>query len=279
MSSVNSLKVNGSKGRSTRDLSFDHVTTIDFNVVKPVGVFELVPGDRINISPELWLRTQAMTVPTFGKMDVITRSFFVPIRLIWDEFMNFYRQEPSKVNAAGVLNYFSSVPHCTINALSQEFLRRFNVKDSESSYMNYDRGFEEVDGIAKRLSFGAQYQSSGPTGYPDFTTRVGSACFSYIMNPIGHRLFDLFNSLGYRFQFFVPDGISTSTSSGSSDNVYDVSVLPLVGWLKMFVDWYCPAEFKYLFTQHLLDDLTTINSSNINLILSELIVVKSSSKC
>lgn len=258
MASVNSLKVNAVKGRSTRDLSFDHVTTIDFNVVKPVGIFELVPGDHINVSPELWMRTQPMNVPTFGKMDVITRAFFVPLRLAWRHYNDFYRSAPINVGQIGILSYFDSVPHVSMNDLSMEFLRRFKVYSSESSFISYNRGMEDVDGIAKRLSFGAQYQASGVgSTLCEFTMRQAAACFLFKFNPIGKRIYDLFNSIGYRFQFFVPDGHSTSTTKGTSDNVYDVSLLPLVGWLKLFQDWYCPSEYKYLFSENILDGVGT----------------------
>lgn len=252
MASVNSLKVNSPKGRSTRDMSFDHVSTIDFNVVKPMGIFELIPGDRIKINPEVWLRTQAMNVPTFGKMDVITRAFFVPLRLCWKQFNNFYRQAP--VKSGSILTNFSEVPHVSMHDLSNEFLRRFEVFSSESSFINWNRKITNMEGIATRLHFGAMLQSSSVGSTPiDFTTRSASSLFQYKFNPIGKRVFDFFNSLGYRFQFFYPN-FQSSTNKGTEDNYYDVSVLPLVGWLKMFQDWYCPAEFKYLFSEDILEN-------------------------
>ena len=271
MASVNSLKVNGVKGRSTRDLSFDHISTIDFNVVKPMGVFELIPGDHINLSPEIWMRTQPMNVPTFGKMDVITRAFFVPYRLIWKDYMNFYKQSSVQAGTIGSMTYFSSVPHTTMHALSMEFLRRFKVYSSESSFISYNRGMEEVDGVAKRLTFGAQYQAAGVGSTPcEFTYRSDASCFLFKFNPIGKRIFDLFNSIGYRFQFFMPNH-PTSTNKGTEDNYYNVSVLPLVGWLKMFQDWYCPAEFKYLFDNEFLNNVgTEIDTDTIKKLFDEL---------
>ena len=270
-STINSLKVNGVKGRSNRNLSYDHVSTIDFNVVKPMGVFELVPGDRINITPEIWMRTQAMNVPTFGKMDVITRAFFVPLRLAWKDYMNFYRQSPVQNGNIGGFSYFSTVPHCTMHDLSDEFVRRFVVKDSETSFINYDGAFEEVDGIAKRLSFGAMYQAGSTGSTPcEFTIRHNAYVDMYKFNPIGKRVFDLFNSIGYRFQLFRPN-MDTSTNKGTTDNYYDVTILPLVGWLKMFQDWYCPAEFKYLFDAYFLDNInTSIDSATIKKLFDEL---------
>lgn len=258
--SVNSLKVKAGTGRSTRDQSFDHVSTIDFNVVKPMGCFELVPGDHINIRPEVWMRTQAMNVPTFGKMDVITRAFFVPLRLCWKHYNDFYRQNPTGVS--GLLNQFASVPRALMHDLSNEFLRRFRVTTNFEEFYSYNRSITNMEGQARRLHFGLQVQHSAyETSGADFTQRSGAAVFLYKFNPIGKRVFDFFNSLGYRWQFFTTSQ-QTSTNKGSTDNMYFVSVLPLLGWLRMFTDWYCPAEFKYLFSDVVYDTYSTVWDSD-----------------
>ena len=90
----NKVKIKGTNGRSTRPMSYDHVTTIDFSVVKPLGIWEMIPGDHIDLTPEVWLRTQNLACPTFGKMDCITRAFFVPHRLVMKDFLSFWSQEP-----------------------------------------------------------------------------------------------------------------------------------------------------------------------------------------
>lgn len=254
--SVNSLKVKSGSGRSTRDQSFDHVSTIDFNVVKPMGCFEMVPGDHINIRPEVWLRTQAMNVPTFGKMDVITRAFFVPLRLCWSHYNDFYRQAP--IGNGGIISQFSRVPHCLMWDLSNEFTRRFRLTSNFEEFYSYNRNIHNFEGIARRLDFGLQCQHSAyETSGADFTQRSAAAVTLYKFNPIGKRVFDFFNSLGYRWQFFTTN-FQDSTNKGTSDNKYFVSVLPLFGWLRMFTDWYCPAEFKYLFSDVRYDATNTL---------------------
>lgn len=248
--SINSLKVNSASGRSSRDNSFDHVSTIDFNVVKPMGIFEMVPGDHINITPEMWMRTQAMNVPTFGKMDVVTRAFFVPLRLTWSHFNNFYRQAPT--DSSGLMNYFSSVPFATMWDLSNEFLRRFQLVDESYFVNDYHGEITNMEGLAKRLHFGISGQASYALNTADFTNEYAANTISYRFNPIGKRIYDLFNSMGYRWQFFSKN-YETSHNKGSEANCYRVSILPLLGWIKMFSDWYCPSEFKYLFSDVVYD--------------------------
>lgn len=270
MASVNSLKVDPARGRSTRDVSFDHVGTIDFNVVKPFGLFELVPGDHINLSPEVWLRTQAMNVPTFGKMDVITRAFFVPLRLTWKHFNDFYRQAPVNAGQAHILDYFSEVPHCKMHDISYKFLDRFKQSAREQDFNNYVGKIENLDGIAQRLSFGVyiQGEESDPPVF-DFTRSVAASTFFYRFNAIGKRVYDLFVSLGYRFQFFSGN-LETQYNKGTDANMYEVSVLPILGWLKMFKDWYCPSEFRYLFSDNLLDVRPNVDSYFLDIMFDEL---------
>lgn len=58
--------------------------------------------------------------------------------------------------------------------------------------------------------------------------------------------------MGYRWQFFSKN-YETTHNKGSEANCYRVSVLPLLGWIKMFSDWYCPSEFKFLFNDVVYD--------------------------
>lgn len=262
MASVNSLKVKSGSGRSTRDNSYDHVSTIDFNVVKPMGVFEMVPGDNIHLKPEMWMRTQALNVPTFGKMDVICRAFFVPLRLCWSNFNDMYRNAPLKTGSG--LQYFGYCPRYDMRVFSTAFLNRFKVGDFDAVRVPIDI----ISGVATRLTFGIYVNDTDAVSNNDFTVRHQANVVNYRFNPIGKRVFDLINSLGYRFQFF--SDFQTSTNSGTSDNTYYVSLMPILAWLRMFQDWYCPSEFKYLFKPDLLKDKSIIDGPDIAQILDEL---------
>lgn len=251
MPSNSKVKVKSSQGRSTRSLGYDHVTTIDFNVVKPFGIWEMVPGDRLSVTPEVWMRAQAMNCPTFGKVDCITRAFFVPHRLVFEHFQDFW--ESGAVRQSDTLvRKISTVPSVNIGTFSDTFVSRF-TQVTEDHFNNDDHvdpvaltgeGFSEFS-----LSYGVWFQDSHAINvHSSFEIHDSSAAHShYRFNPIGKRVWDLLYSLGYRFNFSVTS-YEDNYNNGTSDNKdFSVSLMPLMSYLKIFYDWYCPSEFRYLF--------------------------------
>lgn len=252
MPSNSKVKVKAAEGRSTRPLGYDHVTTIDFNVVKPFGIWELVPGDHLKVSPEVWMRTMAMNCPTFGKVDCITRAFFVPHRLVFEHFQDFW--ESGAVRQSDTLvRKISTVPSITITQLSDAFVARFTrctdgVIFDEKPYLDPEQltgeGFSEFS-----LSYGIWIQDGDENRDAEhFVIHDSAAAHThYRFNPIGKRVWDLFYSLGYRFNFAVTS-YSNNVNNGSADNKdFSVSLMPILSYLKIFYDWYCPSEFRYLF--------------------------------
>ena len=269
MSDNSKVKVKGVEGRSSRNLSSDHVTTIDFNVVKPFGIYEMIPGDRISISPEVWMRTQAMNCPTFGKVDVITRAFFVPHRLVFRHFLDFWRQN-SYGNGNGLMNTISKVFNYKMKDLTERFLVRFEVCDSDAFVTErVPMSVIESSGVATRFHFGVQLQDTHyQHDYEDFCISKGADKHHYRFNPLGKRVYDIFISLGYRFQMFSTISTSHDThNQGEESNVYEVSLLPILSWLKIFNDWYCPNEFRYLFSIDEFCNKTTIYANDLDEIL------------
>ena len=270
MAQNNSVKVNSRKGVSSRPMSSDHVTTLDFNVVKPIGIYELVPGDTIHIQPEVWMRTQALACPTFGKVDVIQRAFFVPHRLTFRRFLDFWRQQDSR----GASNTYASVPSECLNYnmrdLSMRFERRFKVVSVQSDYETHKVEPELMDGYPFRFTLGLEFQngSNRNTGYDDFNINVTGSILHHRFNPLGKRVYDLFVSLGYRWQFFTNNDASHDThNNGNQDNTYSASMLPILSWLKIFQDWYCPSEFRYIFNVDAVAEREFLSQSDIDNIL------------
>lgn len=87
----NKIKVNSAlAARSNFDLSCDHVTTMDFFIPKINYFKEVIPGETTNINVESYIRLQPLTVPTFGRINLVHRAFFVPMRVImkdWNQFI------------------------------------------------------------------------------------------------------------------------------------------------------------------------------------------------
>lgn len=250
MSDNSKVKVKGLNGRSSRPMSYDHVSTLDFNVVKPFGIWELVPSDHINVKPEMWMRTQNLACPTFGKVDCITRAFFVPHRLVMKHFLDMWSQTPFRVtDISDSLTTLKGVMKVDIHTFSMKFIDRFTgVSSSEFQASEVQPVHWNGDmSNSQSLTFGITFQDEHQTSdYSDFERYYPGSTSHYRFNPIGKRVWDLLYSLGYRFNF-LNESLSDNYNKGTSDNFYDVSLLPILSYLKIFSDWYCPTEFKYLF--------------------------------
>lgn len=67
--------------RSLHDLSAPHITSSDFGRMDVVYHTQLVPGDDVNVNVHSFLRCAPMPAPTFGKVYLNVRAFFVPHRI------------------------------------------------------------------------------------------------------------------------------------------------------------------------------------------------------
>lgn len=75
--------------RSAFDLSYDKKFTCDMGELVPVMCDEAVPGDIWKISNKVIVRLQPLLAPILHKVDIIVHYFFVPYRLLWDEWEDF----------------------------------------------------------------------------------------------------------------------------------------------------------------------------------------------
>lgn len=75
--------------RSSFNRDFDSVTTLDSGYLCPIFVDEVLPGDTHNLDMDLFARLTTPVVPVMSDIYVDTFYFFVPSRLIWDNFERF----------------------------------------------------------------------------------------------------------------------------------------------------------------------------------------------
>lgn len=84
-------KVGGAHPRRNKfNLSFDVKTTADMGILYPVGTPQLmVPGDSFRIGHEVVAQLQPLVAPPMADMSVYFYDFFVPFRLLWDDWEEF----------------------------------------------------------------------------------------------------------------------------------------------------------------------------------------------
>ena len=75
--------------RNSFDLSFENLMTNDVGPLRPMALYEIVPGDHFRVNTELFARLLPMDKPAFAMLDIYMYWFFVPHRLVWDGFEDF----------------------------------------------------------------------------------------------------------------------------------------------------------------------------------------------
>ena len=67
----------------------DHLFTGKMGPLMPFIQFEVVPGDTFKVVADNMTRFQAMLSPAYAKIYTYTHFFFVPYRLLWDDWEDF----------------------------------------------------------------------------------------------------------------------------------------------------------------------------------------------
>lgn len=75
--------------RNVFNLSHEHRTTAGFGQLLPVFCEEVLPGDTWQINTESFIRAMPMLAPLMHRVNIYTHFFFVPNRLVWDEWKDF----------------------------------------------------------------------------------------------------------------------------------------------------------------------------------------------
>ena len=75
--------------RSRFDRSFTVKDTFNFDQLVPCYVEEILPGDTINLNLKSFARLAPQVVPLMDNMMIDFFFFFVPNRLVWDNWEKF----------------------------------------------------------------------------------------------------------------------------------------------------------------------------------------------
>ena len=76
-------------GRTAFDLSYEKKFTCDMAQLIPVMCDEVVPGDIFQIGAQAVIRFQPLVAPILHEVNMYVHYFFVPYRLLWDDWEDF----------------------------------------------------------------------------------------------------------------------------------------------------------------------------------------------
>lgn len=79
--------------RSSFDRSFGHKTTFDVGELVPLFVDEVLPGDTFNVNAAVFARLSTPIHPIMDNMHLDMHYFFVPFRLVWENFRKFMGEQ------------------------------------------------------------------------------------------------------------------------------------------------------------------------------------------
>lgn len=189
------------------DLSCKHITTTDFGLLRPIYSRMMVPADKFDVSVNSFHRLDPMVAPNNSDMNVHTRAFFVPFRTFIPNFNEFIANTPGI--SGGNLYQVISVPtfssRVVLNAFQDNSLGTIVASDKAGDIFFRDT----IANLWKKIK----------------------------LTPRGRCFYSLLLSLGYNFRF---DPVN---SSDLDKQVF--SALPLLSYLKVWIDWYVPSRFYF----------------------------------
>ena len=116
--------------RNSFDLSFTNDYTADFGFLYPVICQDAYAGEIYRISLESFIRSMPLRAPAFTECNQSYHLFFVPYRLIYDDWSKFIVRGDDAVT-----NY--DKPYTTYELLCETNLFQFYVSGSLMDYLNF----------------------------------------------------------------------------------------------------------------------------------------------
>lgn len=92
--------------RSSLDRSHGHKTTLDAGYLYPIYMDEVIPGDTVTVNPTIFCRMNTPIFPVMDNAFISTFFFFIPNRLLWQNWERFNGQQDKPTDSTDYL-----VPH------------------------------------------------------------------------------------------------------------------------------------------------------------------------
>lgn len=111
--------------RSTFDLSHERKFSAAMGDLVPILCQEVVPGDSFRLNSEVFARMAPMLAPIMHRIDVDVHHFFVPNRLVWNEWKDFITGGVDGTAAP----VFPTLSNVTIRDVSTDYLAKGSMWD------------------------------------------------------------------------------------------------------------------------------------------------------
>lgn len=96
--------------RSSFNLSHEHKTTFNAGYLVPILCMDVLPGDTFNVQMHSLVRLASSIVPIMDNMYLESFFFFVPDRLVWDNFQRFMGEQLNPGDSTDFLKPIITAP-------------------------------------------------------------------------------------------------------------------------------------------------------------------------
>jgi len=109
-------------GYSAFNLSHERKQSMTMGTLTPFYLQEILPGDRIRVNSETFLRMAPTLAPIMHRVNVTVHYFFVPNRILWDNWKDFITGGEDGDNA-------STVPTIDLTQLDEALIQKKTLWD------------------------------------------------------------------------------------------------------------------------------------------------------
>lgn len=88
--------------RHKHSKSHFHNTTHNMGAITPIACYEVLPGDTVQMATSALIRCSPLIAPVMHPMHAKIHHFFVPTRILWDDFEDFITRGPDGTSAPAV---------------------------------------------------------------------------------------------------------------------------------------------------------------------------------
>lgn len=121
--------------RSGFDMSFENLLTLTCGTLVPVLCEEVLPNETYNIGHLSQLTLPPLAANAFGRIDLRFEAFFVPNRILWQGWQNFWTMPANNPYGVSVVRP-ETVPTFTVLSTDTNF-QRFFERGSLADYLGY----------------------------------------------------------------------------------------------------------------------------------------------
>lgn len=270
------FRTHNKKNQYIHKLPFRHLTTFGVNTFKPTLAFEVSSNEHLEVDCNQRTLLAPLVGPTFGDFKVKSHAFFVPWRLVYPSFNDYFSSSADVSSFSDIENFslkdlFVWMQMQDIDAAStdvstvKEFFseRSTAITFTTASFSSLESFRRSVQEASRDISSRYDYHLVSWTQLPNDLSTLSVLIYGFNFSPNGRMIWNCFQSLGYSLPSFrsyvgknenpssqlywsdsIPDASwASAVRSYMSDDSLVFSSWPLLSLSRVFYDFIYPSRY------------------------------------